>query len=77
MICVSRRCAVVELNHMAEQISILDAKKFLFKGVEVFFQRWTPRLDTIPSRYVRPRSQWVSFFGVPYHLMTYEVVVSL
>lgn len=52
-------------------------ESFKLGDEEIKLTRWSLGFETLPSNWSFPKDRWVSFFGLSYHLMSYELLESL
>lgn len=53
---------------------VLSLQKAIINGACISLSSWTPDMDTLSSEWFRPKTRWVTFFGIPYHLLIFKVM---
>lgn len=74
---LTKRRVLLEVKSSEVRDLILSLKELQFADRTVSQSRWTPGCDTINSAWFIPKTRWVTFLDIPYHLQTYEVVESI
>lgn len=77
VITITRRRALLEAKSLEERDVILQLKGLSVNNIRFSFSSWSPGLDTLSTDWIIPKACWVTFMGIPYHLLTYDVMDSL
>lgn len=77
LIMLSPKKALLEVNPGGVKDRITDAGFVLCNGEKILLSRWTPGVDTLPSSWFKPKRRWITFVGVPFHLVGRETMDSL
>lgn len=62
------------MKNVEDRDLVLLGKCLKVNEVTLTFSRWFLGLDTFASEWFKPKPRWVTFVGIPYHLLTFETM---
>lgn len=77
VIVLTKKRALLNIQKIEDRNLILEIQKLDWEGAGVYFSSWSSGADTLPRTWFKPKTRWVTFVGIPYYLLTFEVMDSL
>lgn len=74
IIILTKKRALLDGQSIEGKERILALKQLQFGEKLAVFSSWHPGLDTLTSDWFRLKSRWITFQGIPYHLLTFETM---
>lgn len=68
--------ALLDVQSADNKRMIISLRQIVVADCTVFFSGWSPGVDTLSGNFFCLMPRWVSFIGIPYHLLTYEKMES-
>lgn len=77
IIMLTNKRALLDLKSLGDRDKVLSLSFLSLQGVKVVLSSWSPGVDTLSSSWFRQKTRWITFVGIPYHLLTFEIMESL
>lgn len=61
----------------SDQQRLVDAKEMFMPEIKISLLRWLPSMENFSINWFKPRTIWITLFGILYHVVTYKVVTAI